>query len=333
MLDLAQELLDKYKIKKILYLCDNRRLRDSEEEGFPEQIEKWGSPALRKIITLECYQTTYKWKGEKYDLVLADEADFSITPEYAKVFFNNTFKYKILVTGTVSSDKKKTLVEIAPIVYRCSTTDAEKRGIINKTKYYIYNYRMTDSESKEYLKWTRALAKALAEEREQESINFLANKRREVLFTLDSSVTHCKRIMSWLWHKSKQTRLVIFSERTSQADRLCKWSFHGKNEKDDNLQKFQSGEISGIAVVSKIKRGINLKNANTAIFEALSSSQTEFEQRNGRMKRLETSDVAEVIFMCPWYKTITGDWKPTVVDTWITKATANLHTEMIPLKL
>lgn len=337
MLDLAQELLDKFKIKKILYVCDNRRLRDSSEEGFPEQIEKWGTPELKKIIQLECYQTAYKWIDQEYDLVLADEVDFSITPEFSKLFFNNKFRFKILVTGTLSSAKKKTLEEIAPIVYKCSTTDAEKRGIINKTQYYIYNYRLSDSESREYNKWTKVIAKALAEERPKNQLNFLLGKRREILFTLDSSFQHCRKIMSWLWNRDKKTRLVIFCERRTQADRVCRWSYHGENEKDDNLTKFQTGEISGIAVVSKIKRGINLKNANTAIFEALSSSSTEFEQRNGRMKRLSTSDVALVIFMLPWYKKIDKEgnvtWKPTIVDQWITKATENLDVELIDLKL
>lgn len=337
MIDLCMELVEKYKIKKILYVCDNRRLRDSDEEGFPEQIKKWGTPQLKKIIQLECYQTTYKWVDKEYDLVLADEVDFSITPEFSKLFFNNKFKFKILVTGTLSSEKKKVLKEIAPIVYTCSTTDAEQRGIINKTQYYVYNYRMTDSESRVYVKWTKVIAKAINEERPKNQLNFLLGKRRELLFTLDSSYQHCRKIMSWLWNRDKGTRLVIFCERRTQADRVCRWSYHGENEKDDNLSKFQSGEISGIAVVSKIKRGINLKNANTAIFEALSSSSTEFEQRNGRMKRLSTSDVATVIFMKPWYKQIDREgnvtWKPTIVGQWIDKATQNLNAELIDLKI
>lgn len=337
MLDLAQELIAKHNIKSILYLCDNRRLRDSEDEGFPEQIEKWANAKLKKMITLECYQTTYKWKDKKYDLVLADEVDFSITPEFCKVFFNNEFKYKILVTGTLSAEKKKILQEIAPIVYKCNTTAAENRGIINKTEYYLYNYCMTDSESREYAKWTKALSNAINAEKDQASINFLANKRREVLFTLDSSYEQCRKIMGWLWNRSKQTRLVIFCERTTQADRVCKWSFHGKNEGEDNLTKFQNGEISGISVVSKIKRGINLRNANAAIFESLSSSSTEFEQRNGRMKRLDVNEVATVIFMMPWYKKKQKDgsfeWKPTVVDQWIQKATANLNAPLKDLKI
>lgn len=333
MIDLAMELIAKYDIKSILYVCDNRRLRDDTKDGFPEQLQTWGTPELRKIVTLECYQTTRKWEGRKFDLLLADEADFAMTTEYCKVFFNNDFRFKILVTGTLKAEKKKLIQEIAPIVYKFSTVQAEDAGVVNKSNYWLYNYKMTESESRTYIKWTRALMVAMNDGSNKDTINFLANKRREVLTTLDSSYGNVRKIMKWLWNKNKLTRLVIFCERRTQADRVCKHSFHGENQKEDNLTKFQTGEISGISVVSKIKRGINLKNANTAIFESITSSSTEFEQRNGRMKRLKTSEVAEVIFMLPWYQTDEGTWKPTVIQKYIQKATVNIGSSLKDLNL
>lgn len=340
MIDIAIELIKKYNITRILYLCDNTRLRDSKELGFPEQLKQWGNPELKKRVQLECYQTAYKFKDREYDLVLADEADFAMSPEYCKVFFNNKFRFKVLVTGTLSPTKKKLLTSIAPIVFKFTTVDAENKGIINKTNYFIYNYKMTESESESYVKWTARIRKAIAAEVAPNQKNYLLGRRKEILYNLESSHTHVRKIMDWLWKRNKQTRLIIFCERTNQADRVCKYSYHGKNEDDDNLNKFQNGEISGLAVVGKIKRGINLKNANTAIFESLTgTSTTEFEQRNGRMKRLKSNELAMVIFMVPWYNTLDDEdgasiWKPTVVDDWVVKATANLtNIKFINLKL
>jgi superfamily II DNA or RNA helicase len=339
MLDMATELMKKYNIKRILYVCDNTRLRDSSTEGFPQEIEKWGSKELKQIIECACYQTAYEWKDKEYDLILADEADFAMTPEYKKVFINNKFRFKILVTGTLSPTKKKLLESIAPIVYRFTTTDAERRGVVNKTKYLIYNYKMTEEESKEYVKLTGRIAKAMAAEQTPQQINYHLGKRKELLYNLDSSYRAVRKVMDWLWKRNKGTRLVVFCERQAQADKVCKHSYHGGNEKLDNLTKFQEGQISGISVVGKIKRGINLKNANTSIFESLTgTSTTEFEQRNGRMKRLKVSEVATVIFLCPWYCKFDEEgetiWKPTIVDQWIYKATCNLKDiEFITLKL
>lgn len=327
MIDLAQEMIQKYGFKKGLYVCDSRRLRDSDKDGFPQQLAEWGSDHLKKVIRLECYQTVCKWKNEEYDFLLADEADFAMTPVYSNLFFRNKFKKIIPVTGTLTLAKKRLLTQIVPIVFRCSTQDAEARGIINKSNYHVYNYKLTTAESAEYTKFNRRIAIASAGGNEK-TLLYWQSQRKEFLFNLDSSYHHTRKVMRWLWERNRNTRLVVFSQRTEQADRLCAWSYHGKNEKDDNLAKFQSGEISAIAVVSKIRRGINLKNANTAIFEMLDGSTTEFEQRNGRLKRLPIAQLADIIFMCPWFEDTDSKgytiYKETIVAQWIAKGTGNL---------
>lgn len=337
MIDLAQELIDTGKVKSILYVCDSKRLRDSDTEGFPEQLKKWGSEKLKKMIRLECYQTTHKWRNEEYDLLLADEADFGLTATYSNVFFKNKFKYKILVTGTLSPTKRKMMKEIVPISYRLTTVEAEEKGIINKTDYYLYNYAMTEVESETYLHLTKMIGVKMAEDNEN-AARYFVNQRREFLFHLESTHKHTRKVMRWLWEKDNKTRLIIFCQRTEEADRICKWSYHGKNEKLDNLSKFQSGEISACAVVSKIKRGINLKNANAAIFRDIDGSTTEFEQRGGRMKRLPLAQVAKILFMIPWVRMVDSKgkayYKESIVGEWVRKATANLgNIEFIDLKI
>lgn len=338
MIDLAQELIDKGLVKTILYVCDNTRLRDSDVEGFPEQIKTWGSPELKKMTTLECYQTTYKWKDKNFDLILGDEVDFAITPEYVKVFFNNSFKYKILVSGTLSPAKKEVLVKIAPIVYTLKTTEAENRGIVNKTFYYKYNYKMSDDESNTYRKWTRAIANAIEAEKPQDTINYFLSQRKNLISTLDSSYLHTKKVLKFIQGKKADARTVIFCERTEQADRVCADSYHGKNDKENKLKAFQDGDINTLSVVSKITRGINLKKANIAIFEMLGGkSETAFGQRNGRMKRLDVNDMAIVIFMIPWYKrqTTTGEmiYVPTIADSWVDASTKSLNPDFKTMKI
>lgn len=330
MIDLAEELIESGEIKSILYLCDSRRLRDSDKDGFPAELDKWGSEKMRLITRMECYQTVARWVDQKYDLILGDEIDFAITPKYILGLLNNEYKYKILVSGTLTFEKKNILEKIAPIVYRVSTVDAEDAGVINKSEYYIYNYRLSESESKTYNTLTKKIGilSAAGATFADTDYMFWIRKRKQFLNYLDSSYLHCRKAMQFLWNKNKNSRVVIFCELTDQADRCCKWSFHGKNEQDDNLGKFQRGEISGLSVVAKIKRGINLKNADAAIFEGFSGSSTEWEQRNGRMKRLKLSEVATIIFLVPWYSKIDNEgniiWKPTVVQNWINRATENI---------
>jgi superfamily II DNA or RNA helicase len=340
MVDIAEELLSAGRIQNILYVCDNRRLRDSKTDGFPAEVEKWGSPKLQRIVTYECYQTVYKWENRKFDLLLADEFDFAITKEYLKAIINNVFKYKILMSGTLSKSKQKIVTQIVPIAYTIRTNEAEDKGIVNKSHYYVYNYKLTDSESREYNSLTKKIATLLKIQTpyDDPEFQFFLRKRKQFLATLETSYLHCRKIMKHVYNKDHDNRVIIFCEQTSQADKVCRYSFHGKNEEDDNFSKFQNGEINALSVVAKIKRGINVKKCNVAIFEAFSGSSTEWEQRSGRMKRLKTNEIAQIVFMIPWYKKINSDgnsfYKRTVVGDWLYRATENIpNIEFKTLKL
>lgn len=336
LIDLAQELMDKG-AKTILYVCDNQTLRDSPAEGFPEQLKRWGSPELIKKVRLECYQTVYKWKNVKFDVGLFDEFDFSLTPKYSNVYFNIQFKHKILVSGTCSADKLKLLKEICPLVYKFGTADAEDRGVINKTKYYIYNYKMSAEESERYLDYTQKIAINAGLENENQRL-FWTGKRADLLYNLDTGKTACHSVMRWL-RDTINPKIIVFCQRQEQADRICKHSFHGGSEKEDNLTKFQNDEINYVSVVGKVDRGVNLKKTAAGIFEAINGSETKFTQKNGRLKRLNAEAFATVVFLSPWVKKFDKQinkiyYKETIVSQWIYKSTnSNRNIILEDLKL
>ena len=332
-IDLSLELFNAGKIKNILYLCDNTRLRDTAD-GFPGELEKWGTPEFNKIISLECYQTVYRWVDKKFDLVIGDEIDFAITASYSKFFLNNKWDYILLASGTLTPEKKKVLEAIAPIVFKLTMSDAEDLGVVNKTEYFVYNFKMTESESRTYESLTRKISTLMSIEVgfDDPDMTFWLRKRKLFLNSLESSYLNCRKLMQYFYNQNHNNRVVIFCELTSQANKVCKYSFHGQNEDEDNLTKFQEGKINALSVVAKIQRGINLKNTNVGIFESMSGSTTRFEQKGGRFKRLHVDSMAQIIFMVPWArrtnKDINGNmnvtWKETVVKGWIERATRNI---------
>lgn len=327
MIDLAEELIRAGKVKSILYTCDNRRLKNDAEDGFPKELEKWASDEMKKMTVRQCYQTTYKWVGKKFDLILGDEVDMAITTEYIKTFLNNEFTYMILVSGTLSTPKRRVLHKIAPIVHEMRSFEAEQRGVVNKTVYYTYNFIMSEDEQRQYNTLTgkiRQLAK-IGTPSDDKTYQFWIRKRKGFLNTLESSARHCRKIVKFLKDKNEKNRIIIFCERTEQADAVCEYSFHGENEKDDMLTQFQEGAINEIAVVAKVKRGINIKRCNWAVHESLSGSDTEWEQRAGRLKRLDVNEIAGIIFMIPWFKKKGEDtYKASVVQEWVKRATSNI---------
>ena len=240
MLDLASDLVEKGLVTNILYLCDSRRLRDSETDGFVAEVNKW-QPHLKKIMKCECYQSFYKKVGEEWDLVLGDEVDMCITAKYVQGLLHNKFKYKILVSGTITKAKRKIINQIAPIVFEFLTDDAEDAGIVNKSRFHSYNYRMTEQESEKY-RWfnKKIMLISMTDGPDSDAFQFWVRKRKHFIHKLQSSVEETRKVMFEFYRRDHSNRLVIFCELTDVADSVCRYSFHGENENDDNLTKFQN---------------------------------------------------------------------------------------------
>lgn len=106
---------------------------------WPEEIKKFGIPDY-VTVEIECYQTAYKWKNRQWEVVIADEFDFSLTPAYSEFYEHNTWTRLFGFTASMPEEKREMCNNIAPIVFEYSTQDAQRDGILNKTKFYQVNY-------------------------------------------------------------------------------------------------------------------------------------------------------------------------------------------------
>ncbi len=131
------------KDSKILLLVDSENLRDV---NWKADFEKWGFAWVLDYTTIECYQTVYKWSKTKWDLVIADEGDFSLTEEYSKFYKNNEYSMLLMLTGTVDESKELILNTIAPPVMEYSTQDAQKDGILNPTQLVFIEYNLSPNK-------------------------------------------------------------------------------------------------------------------------------------------------------------------------------------------
>lgn len=128
------------KDSKILLLSDSEDLRDN---NWKDDFEKWDMEWLWSRVQSECYQTAYKWEDTEWDMVIADEIDFSITEEYSKVFTKNKIKTVLGLTGYVDPDKMSLLMEIAPPIMEYTTVNAQQDGILNKTQVVLVYYDLS----------------------------------------------------------------------------------------------------------------------------------------------------------------------------------------------
>lgn len=317
--------------KSVLYCCDNKDLRD---KTFKEELIKWGCEEYLPVIEMQCYQTAYKYKDKEYDLLLADEADAATSPEYSKVFFNNTFKYKLLFSGSLADDRRAIVKKIVPIIYEMLIHEAEEKSVLNKASISHVNYLLNPEENKKYLGYNNSFKKLLSgrtklSDYEQMRLKQIQLARKHFLGNLKTSVAACRKLLKELYTKDPNMKALIFCHSKEQADLVSKYSYYSGNEDLDNLNRFDEGKIQVLSVVGKIDRGVNIKGVNHIIFEAPNNSKTKLQQKSGRGRRLDKDDMLHLFFLIPYFRNMRGEITPTIIKAHVENACSDLNTEKI----
>lgn len=313
------------KPEKILYLCNTILLKD---KMFIDELHKWDAAHLLNNMDLACYQSACKWTGRYYDLVLADEFDSALTPIYMKVFQNNTFKYKVLVSATLDGQKRRLSAQIAPVIFERTQQQLIKNNVLNKLKFTFIRYNLNAVENKQYLAFNKQFVTLLNGVRTKSTefqLNRLQLNRKHFLSSLETSA----EVTRWLLNKlrTKNEKVLVFCGLSKQADTVCKYSYHSLNNNIESFIDFENGDIKEIAVVDKVDRGLNISDVRHIICESLTKSKTKLTQRIGRGMRLHIDDTLNVYLLVPYYKDYMGNYKPTIVLEWILSATEDMNTE------
>lgn len=326
LIESLKRLVDKYNYKKILYVCNSTTLRDYD---FKKEIIDWGYDYLIDLIEFHCYQTAYKFKDLKFDVVLADEFDYSLTKEYSKLYFNNVFKHKILTTAFIAENKMEIANKIENIIYTKMLNESEDSGALNKSKYFYVNFPLNSKENKEYIKHNKEISACInackfdtKSKKLQFNLQNSIRKRKQFLGNLESSKEITKLLLKNL--EKTNEKVLVFCEFTKQADEICKNSYH-YNSDPENLTKFRNNEIKILSVCGKVNRGVNIKDVRHVVFESCNRSKTQMTQRLGRGKRLDVSEYLNVYFLIPYYMSYENNYKPTVVLDWINDSTSHLN--------
>lgn len=313
----------------VLYTCDSIRLRDSD---FDKELEKWDGKEFSEIIEKQCYASAHKMRGKHYNLLLADEGDYGLTPAYSRLFLENTFDHIIFVSATLEAKKRAIAAEIAPIVYERKLKEIEENRVVNKSQFYYVPYILNEKENIAYLEYNKRFHHLLntISPYTEKQLKFLTFERLHFLAGLESSAYICRELMKDLQSKNWNIKTLVFCGVTEQADKICKYSYHTKNQEDGSLDRFNSGEIGTLAVCGKIDRGINLNGVNVAIMENVTSSETKMIQKLGRGKRLGVDEILHVYFLVPYYKQFKMNrvqTYPTIILSKIQKACRNMGIE------
>jgi superfamily II DNA or RNA helicase len=336
----------------VLLLTNSETLRDS---NWKAEFEKFGlSDYYQSNVLSECYQTVYKWRHKHFDLVIADEIDFAMTPMYSQFFLYNDCTMILGLTGFCSVEKRELLQLIAPVVFEYSTQQGQEGQLLNQSEIILIQYMLSKentlkvskkagghfmtSENANYGYYDKEFQKAniikagydkqqrlgaVVDEKQYSSadwkVKIMATKRKAILNGSETSVKVVKELLSKI-HATPGNKVLIFSALTSQADKFGSSTYHGKaHSTEKDLERLNTGEINTLAVCKAINRGVNLVGVNYIIRESFDSSETDFMQTHGRLMRLNPGQVAKYIILIPHYESLvrteTGSFKKMALPT------------------
>ena len=124
--------------------------------------------------------------------------------------------------------------------------------------------------------------------------------RQELLWNLNSTAQLANRLAFHIQDTFKDSKVLVFSARTEQAENISKYCVHSKNTDELNkerLNAFNLGTIKQLGSCYSLTLGLNLTHAEFAIMESYNGSDVQFKQKAGRLDRLGVDNNAIVTFI------------------------------------
>jgi superfamily II DNA or RNA helicase len=322
---------------EILILVNSSTLRDT---GLPGELLKWSAPGA-KSVKIECYQWLLHNKEvftTDIGLLICDESDVSISPTFGKLVNKLKARSKLFLTGTLADTKRELLKEFKnfpPILYEYGLQEAQRDGLINKSKIFIHevplsmernieikvnNEKYMRSENNNYIytqdkiDTCKELEKVYRKQGTISEANKFAakkkwwesnpknkNNRVAQLTENQSLINYARKLRDILHLENEENKVVFFATRTDIIDKLTPNGYYGDVE-DSIIKQFNTGEIREIGVCKKANRGVSFVGLNHCIAQSYNSSQTDQNQGVlGRMTRLPIEELAYIHILVSTY--------------------------------
>jgi superfamily II DNA or RNA helicase len=139
--------------------------------------------------------------------------------------------------------------------------------------------------------------------------------RKNFLLNVPSTAKIAKKIAEGIRTEIPESKVLVFSELTAQADKISAVTVHSHHSDKQNAQHiedFNNGDLRELGSCHSLTLGLNLKGATHAIMESYIGSATKSKQKKGRLDRLATDEKADL-----WIIRVPG----TQGDTWYRKMT------------
>ena len=297
------------------------------QNQFADEFRKWDLERCLNNVEILCYQSAYKLKGNKYDLVLCDEVHLGLSLEYRKFFNNNTYDKLLCMTATLPEEEeyKHLLSMLAPTVYTITLDECVALGIVAPYKIYCKPVSLTPIELAEYRKINNQFVyykyqlgefDAFDEAKRLIGDSNAHPSDRKAAAGFYKAMRDRKKIVDFAANKvtafqglvasNTDKRILGFSGANDFTDKLVKsvsplaMAYHSKKSKkykETALKSFKDGDINILCSTKALNQGLDIPDANLGVICGLTSKSLSMIQRIGRLIRFQEGKVGEIYIL------------------------------------
>ena len=284
------------------------------KQTWKEEIEKWGGIAS-DYITIECYESLRKYKGLRFDVIIADEMQHLSEARLEileSIHINEAF---IGLSATIKRDMRDYFISYHEAeVIKCDLKEAVEDEVLPEPTVYLlplyleegnYSYKIkrfgrniiTNQKGyyniltstinwykNKFLNSRNIRMKNLWLSTAGERLKWLSEQKEAVILSI--------------LNKFKNYKTLTFCSGIEQSERLGKYNITSKNKDSiKNLEMFNLNKIKHITACNMLNEGVNLTNCRIGIFCNLNSSEIVVKQRIGRILRHKSP-----IIIIPYFK-------------------------------
>lgn len=330
----------------ILLVTRTEKLRD---ENWPSEFVKWeAGSVMNRLVKRICYASLQKEKGNRYQLVILDEAH-RLTSRNAEafqednlltVFFSENVADEVMALTATEPDKYRDLVkyqifqQIVPVCFRYTRNQGIRDGIIPAARIKIIHiplervvknipagtkknpFMTTEQSAYEYID---KLTKKAQASKKIGWAQAMYGKRRRFIADLESKNRVARKLMEKVCPGS---RVLIFCGSINQSKQLCGANVYNSSreaKKADMLSQFKNRNIDYLGVVDAVNEGENIEDLDHLIIVQLNSNERDLIQRVGRLRHVEGKEHAVYILVS----------QGTQDESWVRQATESIESQHI----
>lgn len=311
----------KIKARTVLWFVDSSLAAKQLKKEYKEYGFKYD-------LTIVNYRSLKKYANTEFDFIVFDECQ-TVKARHIDAIRSMKYFKMVFMSGSIivgSYDYNFLLKTFAMLhVYHYGYEEAIKNNSISDFTITIHEVPLSNeknikvshgsgyfytSELASYVNLSRKIS-------EEDIATKLSIYRAKFLNTLDSKVQYAKEYMKIM--QSQNKRFLIFCEDSTISKKISQYTYNSKTS-DDNLNKFNNGEIDHLVLVNKGSSSITYNNLDACLLLSVNSSSHFVLQRIFRTVLFKKDKIADINIVIS---------KDTIQETWLESVLSDIEDDKI----